>query len=143
MAKACKELNIPFIHLSSEYVFDGTGDKPKSPDDKPKPINQYGLSKLASEKLVMEAFNKAIIIRTSWIFSASGKILERMLNCRKLDLKYLLSLINWWTNINIINIECDNLDVKNDMKIIAIQAVLDYTITQGGRRGWAEFFENF
>lgn len=84
MAKACKELDIPFIHLSSEYVFDGTGDKPKSPDDKPKPINQYGLSKLASEKLVMEAFNKAIIIRTSWIFSGSGKnFVSRMLELSK------------------------------------------------------------
>ena len=73
MAMACKELDIPFIHISSEYVFDGRSGRPNRTDDKTNPINRYGLSKLIAEKLVMETYDKTIILRTSWIFSSFGR----------------------------------------------------------------------
>ena len=81
MAMACKELKIPFIHISSEYVFDGENKKPNTEDDPTRPLNHYGVTKLAAENLVIETYFKAIILRTSWIFSSFGEnFVNKMLN---------------------------------------------------------------
>ena len=88
MAIACKELDIPFIHISSEYVFDGTAERPNRTNDFTNPINHYGLSKLAAEKLVMKTYSKAIILRTSWIFSSFGKnFVKKMLDLSETESK--------------------------------------------------------
>ena len=81
MAMACKELNIPFIHISSEYVFDGENKKPNTEDDPTRPLNHYGVTKLAAENVVIKTYSKAIILRTSWIFSSFGEnFVNKMLN---------------------------------------------------------------
>lgn len=72
MARACAELGIPFLHVSSDYVFDGTGQAPWRPDDRPGPIGAYGRSKLAGERSVSRAGGIHAILRTSWVFSAHG-----------------------------------------------------------------------
>ncbi|RJE79092.1 dTDP-4-dehydrorhamnose reductase [Paracoccus sp. JM45] len=72
MAKACKANNIPFIHISSDYVLDGTGDTARNESTKPAPKNVYGTSKLAGEQAVMELGGQWAILRTSWVFSANG-----------------------------------------------------------------------
>lgn len=73
MAAACRKLQVPFIHISTDYVFDGAGTRPFRETDTPSPINAYGRSKLAGEEKVMEAYADAIVLRTSWIFSSRGK----------------------------------------------------------------------
>jgi len=72
MARECVARGIPFLTLSTDYVFDGSGDRPWAPDDPPAPINAYGRSKLAGERAVAEAGGTTAILRTSWVFSAEG-----------------------------------------------------------------------
>lgn len=72
MARACAVLKIPFVHLSTDYVFDGAGEVPFLPDDPVSPLGAYGRSKLAGERGVTDAGGAYVILRTSWVFSAHG-----------------------------------------------------------------------
>lgn len=72
MAKAAATLDVPLVHLSTDYVFAGTGTAPWRPDDRVAPQNTYGRSKLAGEIAVRAAGGTHVILRTSWVFSAHG-----------------------------------------------------------------------
>tara|TARA_B100000035_G_C20987838_1_gene548698 strand:+ start:558 stop:1400 length:843 start_codon:yes stop_codon:yes gene_type:complete len=69
MAEEAKNLNIPIIHISTDYVFDGNKGLPYSENDPKKPINVYGISKLKAEEEIQLANDKNIILRTSWIYN--------------------------------------------------------------------------
>ena len=73
MAQAAARLGVPFVHISTDYVFDGTGDRPWSPEDTPAPLGVYGRSKLAGERAVQAAGGVHAILRTSWVFSGRGQ----------------------------------------------------------------------
>lgn len=73
LAIACKKNNIPLIHLSTDYVFDGNASTPYKETDKVNPISVYGKTKLAGEKAIQANCDKHIILRVSGIFSASGQ----------------------------------------------------------------------
>ena len=72
MAQACAARGIPFLHVSTDYVFDGTGTKPWQVDDATGPLGGYGRSKLLGEQGVRAAGGPHAILRTSWVFSAHG-----------------------------------------------------------------------
>lgn len=72
MAGACADLGIPFIHLSTDYVFDGSGTAPWSVDAPTGPLGAYGRSKLAGEAAIQAAGGTSVILRTSWVVSAHG-----------------------------------------------------------------------
>ena len=72
MAKACAELGIPFVHISTDYVFEGTGQAPWHPQDQTAPQNAYGRSKLAGETGIADSGGTYAILRTSWVVSAHG-----------------------------------------------------------------------
>ncbi len=72
MARTCADLGIPFLHVSTDYVFDGSGTRPWREDDPARPQNAYGRTKLAGETAVEAAGGNAAILRTSWVFSAHG-----------------------------------------------------------------------
>ena len=72
MARACAARGVPFVHISSDYVFDGAGDQPFGLDHSAEPLGAYGRSKLAGEVGVRAAGGTALILRTSWVFSAHG-----------------------------------------------------------------------
>jgi dTDP-4-dehydrorhamnose reductase len=72
MAAACAARGIPFLHVSTDYVFDGSGTQPWQPDDATGPLGAYGRSKLAGEQAVRAAGGPHAIMRTSWVFSAHG-----------------------------------------------------------------------
>ncbi|SIO59797.1 dTDP-4-dehydrorhamnose reductase [Rhodovulum sp. ES.010] len=72
MARACAARGIPFVHISTDYVFDGAGQTPRRPDDPAAPLGAYGRSKLAGEQAVRAAGGGHAILRTSWVFSAHG-----------------------------------------------------------------------
>jgi len=72
MAKAAAAKGIPFIHISTDYVFSGQGTQPWAPDDPLKPLGVYGQSKLAGENGVREVGGVHVILRTSWVVSAHG-----------------------------------------------------------------------
>ena len=72
MAQVCAELEIPFLHISTDYVFDGTGEAPFAPDHPTAPLGAYGRSKLKGELGVRAAGGNHLILRTSWVVSAHG-----------------------------------------------------------------------
>jgi dTDP-4-dehydrorhamnose reductase len=72
MAKTCAELNIPLVHISTDYVFDGGGTTPWLTSDIPNPINAYGRSKLHGERAIEGSGCTYVILRTSWVVSAHG-----------------------------------------------------------------------
>ena len=73
IGQACAARDIPFVHLSTDYVFDGCGDAPWRTDDRPAPISAYGRSKLVGERGVEAAGGTYALLRTSWVFSAHGQ----------------------------------------------------------------------
>ncbi|MEC3877516.1 dTDP-4-dehydrorhamnose reductase [Chryseobacterium salviniae] len=81
LAQACKEYNTLFIHVSTDYVFDGETNLCYSEDDFTNPIGVYGKSKLRGEELALDANPKAIILRTSWLYSEFNKnFVKTMMN---------------------------------------------------------------
>ena len=72
LAQACAQAGIPLVHISTDYVFDGTGTDPWQVTDPVAPINTYGRSKLAGEDAVRAAGGTHAILRTSWVVSAHG-----------------------------------------------------------------------
>ena len=72
MARACAARDIPFLHVSTDYVFDGSGDRAFAVDGPTAPLGAYGRSKLAGEREVQAAGGRWLILRTSWVFSAHG-----------------------------------------------------------------------
>lgn len=73
IAAVCKRKSMRLIHISTDYVFEGTGNEPIGEDAIPKPLSVYGASKLAGERFVMETLDNAYVIRTAWVYSAFGK----------------------------------------------------------------------
>lgn len=73
LAKACRSNSTRFLHISTDYVFDGTASRPYREDDPTNPQSIYGASKLEGEKLALQHDPLVIVIRTSWVYSAFGK----------------------------------------------------------------------
>ena len=72
LAQACAATDTPFLHVSTDYVFDGSGDRPWQPGDATGPMGAYGRSKLAGEEAIRAADGLHVILRTSWVISAHG-----------------------------------------------------------------------
>ena len=72
MAQTCAALGIPLVHISTDYVFDGSGDTPWQPADVTEPQNAYGRSKLVGENGIRNSGAVHAILRTSWVVSAHG-----------------------------------------------------------------------
>lgn len=72
LAHWAADRRVPLIHLSTDYVFDGSGERPWREDDATGPLNVYGASKLAGERAVQSAGGSHLIVRTSWVYAATG-----------------------------------------------------------------------
>lgn len=72
LARWARPRNVPLVHFSTDYVFDGTGERPWREDDAPSPLSVYGASKLAGEDAVRAAGGTFLIVRTSWVYAAEG-----------------------------------------------------------------------
>jgi len=70
LAEEAKRIGAPLVHYSTDYVYDGTLDRPYTEDDEPNPVNAYGRSKLAGERAIEAAGGTHLILRTSWVYSA-------------------------------------------------------------------------
>jgi len=73
MASACKALNLPFLHVSTDCVFRGAGSTPYNTHDETTPVNFYGYTKLLGEQAVQAIGGRSCVFRTSWVFSPQGK----------------------------------------------------------------------
>lgn len=72
MAVACAKRGVPFVHMSTDYVFSGQAGH-VAPDAPTRPCNAYGAAKLAGERAVRAAGGNALILRTSWVFDGTGR----------------------------------------------------------------------
>ena len=73
IAKVCKELNLKMMYISTDYVFDGQGERPWQPDDERHPLNVYGQTKCEGEYAVEKYLDKYFIVRIAWVFGVNGK----------------------------------------------------------------------
>ncbi len=84
IAKVCQELDLPLMYISTDYVFDGEGERPWEPEDPCHPLNVYGQSKYLGEQAVQKYLDKYYIVRIAWVFGVSGNnFIKAMLNKAK------------------------------------------------------------
>ena len=143
MANSCKLLSIPLIHISTDYVFDGTKAGSYKETDLICPIGVYGRSKEAGEAKVRELLEKHIILRTSWVYAAHGNNF----------VKTMLRIGKERQNLNIVNDQFGAPTFAGDIAdaILSIaKKVLEhdalefwgtYHYTAKGRTSWKDFAE--
>ena len=73
IADVCKDLDIKMVYISTDYVFDGEGERPWEPDDERHPLNVYGQTKYEGELAVENTLDKYFIVRIAWVFGVNGK----------------------------------------------------------------------
>lgn len=136
IALACKELNVKFIHISTDYVFDGSSNIPLKETDHTSPINQYGRSKLLGEQLAVKNNPECIVIRTSWVYSVFGKNFVHT----------MMRLMKEKKEISVVNDQVGSPTNAEDlaraiMKIITSGKWIPgiYNFTNEGKISWYEF----
>ncbi|HLV24123.1 MAG TPA: dTDP-4-dehydrorhamnose reductase [Moheibacter sp.] len=117
LAEECAEQNATLIHISTDYVFDGTKNEPYLPNDSTNPINVYGKSKREGERWALQKNLKTIVIRTSWVYSQYGKnfytTMVRLMQERD-ELSVVSDQIGKPTNANDLAAYIYNLILSND-----------------------------
>ena len=84
IAKVCEELDIKMMYISTDYVFNGQGERPWEPDDEREPLNVYGQTKYEGEHAIEEHVKKFFTVRIAWVFGVNGKnFIKTMLNLGK------------------------------------------------------------
>lgn len=84
IANVCKELDIKMTYISTDYVFDGQGERAWEPEDERMPLNVYGQTKYEGELAVQNTLDKYFIVRIAWVFGVNGKnFIKTMLNLGK------------------------------------------------------------
>lgn len=73
IAEVCRKLDIKMMYFSTDYVFNGQGERPWEPDDPREPLNVYGQTKYEGELAVQELLEKYFIVRIAWVFGVNGK----------------------------------------------------------------------
>jgi dTDP-4-dehydrorhamnose reductase len=121
LAALCKTHGATFIHISTDYVFDGTATVPLKETDPVNPVNAYGASKLQGEQLAIAANPNAVIIRTSWLYSPYGHNF----------VKTMLRLMATKENISVVNDQVGLPTYAPDLAH-AIMHIIGNTKTNGG-----------
>ncbi len=138
LAKICAEKNIVFIHVSTDYVFDGNAEKPFTADHETNPISVYGKSKLVGEQLAIENNPETIIFRTAWVYSQHGKNF----------MKTMLRLFADKDEISVVNDQKGTPTNANDIAKAILKVVQSekktpgvYHFTNAGETTWFGFAE--
>ena len=113
LVRVCIKHNIKLIHISTDYVFDGNKNSPYSESDITNPIGTYGLSKCLGENQILKSNIKAIIIRTSWLYSSYGKNF----------VKTILRLSQEKNSINVVNDQFGSPTYAKDLADACMQTI--------------------
>ena len=138
LAEACSENNAQFIHVSTDYVFDGENNLAYTEEDFTNPLGVYGASKLAGDELALEVNPCSVILRTSWVYSEFGKnFVKTMLNlfATKEELSIVADQFGQPTNANDL--------AEAIMKIIKSEKITPgiFNFSNLGRISWFDFAE--
>ena len=139
IAKFCKKNNTILVHYSTDYIFDGSGQKPFNVDDIPNTINHYGETKLIGERLVLESKCKAYILRISWVYSIHGNnFVKKMLKLmqEREEISVVCDQIGSPTNAFEVS-KMTNTLLKNQLPLEFPFGI--YHFTDGGFCSWFEF----
>lgn len=137
MAQACKEIDVPFIHISTDYVFNGQGNRPYKTNDPVAPINVYGESKRAGEEAVLTTGGRSAILRTSWVYDGQGK-------------NFLTTMLRLAQSREHINVVCDQIGrptyaghlAESALEMLGhmpTQAEIFHVTNSGEPISWADF----
>jgi dTDP-4-dehydrorhamnose reductase len=114
LAAVCKEHHCKFIHISTDYVFDGTATVPYKEDSPTDPQSVYGVSKLEGEKQALQFNPESIIIRTSWVYSEFGKNFVRT----------MVKLMKEKEEINVVNDQFGSPTYAADLAEVILQIIM-------------------
>ena len=138
LAEACAENNAQFIHVSTDYVFDGENNLAYTEEDFTNPLGVYGASKLAGDELALEVNPYSVILRTSWVYSEFGKNF----------VKTMLNLFATKEELNIVADQFGQPTNANDLAEAIMKIIKSEKITPGifnfsnlGRISWFDFAE--
>ncbi len=133
IAKVCKELNIPMMYFSTDYVFNGLGEEPWNEYDHREPLNIYGQTKYEGE-LIVEKLPKHFIIRISWVFGLNGNNF----------IKTMLRLGKERGEVSVVNDQIGSPTYTYDLAKLCVDMILTeeygtYHATNAGICSWYEF----
>ncbi len=138
LAAACKEYHTKFIHISTDYVFDGTATVPYREDSPTNPQSVYGASKLEGEKQALQLNPDSIIIRTSWVYSEFGKNF----------VKTMLKLLQEKEEINVVSDQVGSPTYAADLAEVIMQIIASeqwqpgiFNFSNEGIISWYDFAE--
>ena len=134
IAKVCKELDLKMIYISTDYVFDGEGERPWEPDDERSPLNVYGQTKYEGELAVEKYLEKYYIVRIAWVFGVNGKNF----------IKTMLNLAQTRDELSVVNDQIGSPTYTADLAVLLVDMVETdkygrYHATNEGLCSWYEF----
>ena len=132
LAAICKEHHTKFIHISTDYVFDGTASTPYKEDSPTSPQSVYGASKLEGEKQALQFNPDSIIIRTSWVYSEFGRNF----------VKTMLKLLSEKEEISLVNDQVGSPTYAADLAEVILQIIASQNLS-AGRHGWQSGIYNY
>jgi dTDP-4-dehydrorhamnose reductase len=118
LAEVCKEFDAILLHISTDFVFDGTKKTPYIEEDTPNPTGVYGQTKLDGEKAIQEIWNKYFIIRTSWVYSQFGNNF----------LKTMLRLASERDKLSVVNDQTGTPTNAVDLAKVLVKICLSYNL---------------
>lgn len=134
IAAVCRKLDIKMIYISTDYVFDGTGEKPWEPDDKQAPVSVYGHTKYEGELAVQAQLEKYFIVRIAWVFGTNGKNF----------VKTMLALSEKYDTLRVVNDQFGSPTYTFDLSKLLVDMILTekygiYHATNEGICSWYDF----
>jgi dTDP-4-dehydrorhamnose reductase len=134
LAAACAAVGSKLLFISTDYVFSGDGERPWEPDDLPKPLNIYGLSKYQGEEAVRRYVPEHFIVRISWLFGVNGKNF----------VKTMLRLGREREQITVVNDQIGSPTYTKDLAVLLADMIVTekygtYHATNEGFCSWYEF----
>lgn len=134
IAKVCKKRDLKMIYISTDYVFDGEGERPWEPDDERHPLNVYGQTKYEGELAVEKYLEKYFIVRIAWVFGVNGKNF----------IKTMLKLSETHEELNVVDDQVGSPTYTYDLAVLLVDMVESdkygrYHATNEGLCTWYEF----
>lgn len=129
LARVCRAAGIPLVHVSTDYVFDGSKGAPYVETDPVSPQTVYGSTKAAGERAVLAAHPMSVVLRTSWVYSSHGKNFVRtMINAGAKT-----------SHLRVVGDQTGNPTSSDDLAE-AILAIIAKVETEGWQEGWAGLY---